>query len=269
LAQYKLNEMDGQSQAQVIGAMEAHMKKNLAQWMLLAAVVAAMSGCQNVNTNSMAGLSAEQQKQKLYEQIEAKYEVPKAHYQLGQIYRNEGNYDRAAYHFTTSAEFLPMNWPAQAASVRAYQDGNRPDKAGIVSTQWVQRTTKAEEAISLGKAFENEKMNTYALRAYERAAALAPRSPVVYKQLGNYYLRRNDKIHAEEQFRKSFEMDPYQADVSAELGKMGVIVQAPRKTNPGFFDWLFGNSQSAAPDNTKAAPQSSPTTPPSPAAPEK
>jgi tetratricopeptide (TPR) repeat protein len=238
--------------------MEAHMKKNLARWMLLTVTVAAMNaGCQPPVDNSLTGLSPEQQKQQLYEQIEAKYEIPRAHYQLGIIFRNEHNFDRAAYHFNTSAEFQPLNWPAQAALVRAYRDDNKPEKAATAATKWIQRTTKPDEAISLARAFETEQVPTAALQAYIRAVTLAPQSPEVHKQFGYYYLRRNDKERAEEEFRKSFELDPYQADVSAELGKMGVIVQSPRKTNPGPFDWLFGNNKSSTPDtkdNTQSIP---------------
>ncbi len=213
-------------------------------------VLALITGCQPTVEDSLTGLSPEQQKQKLYDQIEAKYEVPRAHYQLGLLYRNERNFDRAAYHFNTSAEFLPLNWPAQAALVRAYRDDNKPDRAGQASAKWIQRTTTADQAISLARAFETEQLPTAALQSYERAMSLAPQSPAVYKQLGYYYLRRNDKVNAEKQFRRSFELDPYQADVSAELGKMGVIVQSPRKNEPGFFDWLFGNNKSGTSEKT-------------------
>ena len=31
--------------------------------------------------------------------------------------------------------------------------------------------------------------------------------------------------------KESFELDPYQADVAGELGRLGVVVRIPRKTN--------------------------------------
>jgi len=45
--------------------------------------------------------------------------------------------------------------------------------------------------------------------------------------MGYYYLAIGDKVRAEEAFRKSLDIRPYQPDVSAELGRMGVKVVAP------------------------------------------
>jgi hypothetical protein len=40
---------------------------------------------------------------------------------------------------------------------------------------------------------------------------------------------KGDKANAEVYLRRAFELDPYQPDVAAQLGKLGVQVQMPRK----------------------------------------
>ena len=83
----------------------------------------------------------------------------------------------------------------------------------------------------MGKAFQSEGLGEYALSCYYQAMGLKPKSPEPYKLLGYYYLGDNDQVRAEENFRRSFELDPYQSDVSGELGRMGVIVGLPRNTD--------------------------------------
>ena len=62
-----------------------------------------------------------------------------------------------------------------------------------------------------------------------QAIHLAPTSAKVHKQLGYYYLSKNDKVHAEEYFKRSFNLDPVQPEVAGELGRLGVEVRIPGK----------------------------------------
>jgi Flp pilus assembly protein TadD len=62
-----------------------------------------------------------------------------------------------------------------------------------------------------------------------QAIHLAPTSAKVHKQLGYYYLSKNDKVRAEEYFKRSFNLDPVQPDVAGELGRLGVEVRIPGK----------------------------------------
>jgi Flp pilus assembly protein TadD len=63
-----------------------------------------------------------------------------------------------------------------------------------------------------------------------QALRLAPNSARVHRQLGYYYLSKNDKVRGEEYLKRSFQLDPVQPEVAGELGRLGVEVRIPRKT---------------------------------------
>jgi Flp pilus assembly protein TadD len=62
-----------------------------------------------------------------------------------------------------------------------------------------------------------------------QALHLDPTLAKVHKQLGYYYLSKNDKVRAEEYLKRSFQLDPVQPEVAGELGRLGVEVRIPRK----------------------------------------
>ena len=74
-------------------------------------------------------------------------------------------------------------------------------------------------------------MDEYALVCYRQALGLSPNSAAIHKQIGYYYLSKKDMVLAEEYLRRSFQLDPYQPEVAGELGRMGVVVQIPRKVD--------------------------------------
>jgi tetratricopeptide (TPR) repeat protein len=218
---------------------------------MIVIAAAMIAGCQPKAANdSLAGLSPDQQKQRLFEQFEARFGTPMAHFKLAEIYRNEGELRKAGYHFETAADFKPYFWEAQAASVKAYLDANAPDKPAQLQDKWATMVTHADDCLSLAKAYENAGLTAQAKAIYDKAERVAPKSAKVFKASGFFYLAQKDKAIAEVKFRRSFELDPYQPDVSAELGKMGVIVQSPRKTNRG----LFGGGDQPATTEKKEAP---------------
>ena len=79
----------------------------------------------------------------------------------------------------------------------------------------------------LAKALQKEGLLKHAQTCYEYALTVAKNKGGIYKEMGYYYLTIGDKVRAEDAFRKSLEIRPYQPDVSAELGRMGVKVVAP------------------------------------------
>lgn len=221
------------------------MSTRAVQGLMLITAAALMAGCQPAAKDPLTGLSTEQQKQKLYDQIESRYEIPQAHYQLGQIFEREADLRKAGYHYETAADFKPYFWAAQAASVKVYLDANVPDKPARLQDKWATMAGSAEDCLSLAKAYGSVGLMAQAEAMYDKAERIAPKSAKVFKASGYFYLSGKDKATAEAKFRRSFELDPYQADVSAELGKMGVIVQSPRKTNSGLFGGLFGGNKPA------------------------
>jgi tetratricopeptide (TPR) repeat protein len=75
-------------------------------------------------------------------------------------------------------------------------------------------------------------MDDYAYKCYTEALKATPDSPAVNKQLGYYYLNKNNKDKAKEYFIRSFQLDSNQADVAGELGRLGVAVRIPEAPKP-------------------------------------
>jgi tetratricopeptide (TPR) repeat protein len=163
---------------------------------------------------------------KLNAQLKQKFENPLAHYQLGKIYQQQGDWNKAASEYALAVQFDPVFWDAQASMIKVLRLAGEEQKADQTANTYIKGASGfAEDSLALGRAFEQQNIDDYALRAYEQALKLAPRSPVIYKQLGYYYLARNNNDMAKTYLTKSFQLDPYQADVAAELGKMGIRVQ--------------------------------------------
>jgi tetratricopeptide (TPR) repeat protein len=171
-------------------------------------------------------------KAQLVEQIDRKYESPEAHYQLGKLAYAEGQLDKADFEYRVALGFNPVHYRAQAGVVKVAAEQKQTERAQVIAELYVnQAAVSAPASLRLGRAFQNEGLGEYALSCYYQASGLTPKSPEPYRLLGYYYLGENDQVRAEENFRRSFELDPYQTDVSGELGRMGVIIGLPRKTD--------------------------------------
>ena len=169
-------------------------------------------------------------KEELLAKIDRKYESPEAHYQLGKIYYNEGALDKADFEYRVAVGFDPVHYRAQAGIVRVLTSQKETQRAQIVAELYISQTAVSKEAsMRLGKAFDKEGLGEYALSCYYQASGLDPEWSEPYKYLGLYYLAKRDKVRAEENLRRSFALNPYQPDVSGELGRMGVPVQTPHQ----------------------------------------
>ncbi|HUW20984.1 MAG TPA: hypothetical protein VMW16_16915 [Sedimentisphaerales bacterium] len=182
-------------------------------------------------TDPLRRIPAEQQKARLLRKLDRKFEDADTHFQLGQLYQADGLWKEAEYHYTTALSFDPVHWPAQAALVKVLQASGEPAKARLSAEIYMnQASASAKKALELGLAFQNQDLGDYALACYQQALHLAPNSPQIHRQIGYYYLSRNDKAHAKEYLVRSFQLNPYQPDVAGELGRMGVAIKIPRKT---------------------------------------
>jgi len=171
----------------------------------------------------------EGQKVQLIRQIERNFTSSRPHYQLGKIYHTEGQYSRAEYEYNAALQFDPVNYPAQAAMVKLLMDTKQEQRARMAAEIYLNQAAAAAQASSLlGKAFQQEGLDEFALAAYQQALAQAPNSAVLHRQLGYYYLAKGDTVRAEEYLRRSIQLDPYQPEVAEQLGRMGVVVQVPR-----------------------------------------
>jgi tetratricopeptide (TPR) repeat protein len=188
-----------------------------------------MAGCGLFSKKPLSN-PADTQRQALLAEIERKYENPGAHYKLGKLYHADGLLDKAEWEYRVAIGFDPVLYSAQAAVVRVLQDMKALDKSRMAAEMYTdQAAVSAEASLRLGRALQNEGLDGYALTAYQQAANLAPNSAVVFKQLGFFYLAKGDNARAEENLRRSIQLDPYQPDVSGELGRMGVVVQIPQR----------------------------------------
>jgi len=170
------------------------------------------------------------QKQKLLKRLDKKYDDAEAHYQLGKLYLADGLWTKAEMEFNLAVNFDPSLWKAEAAKVKAIMQSGNSQRAKLSAENAMNRASvSAEASLLLGRAFQKELMDDYALACYQQALRLAPNSAALNKQIGYYYLAKGDKVRAEEYLKRSFQLNPYQPEVAGELGRLGIIVQIPRK----------------------------------------
>ena len=173
---------------------------------------------------------SEDQKIKLLKQIERKFENPKAHYALGQLYQEEGLWDRAEWEYNRALAFDPVHYKTQAAMVQLLKEKGDAERAAIIADMYMsQASVSAKHSLLLGRAFQGVGDEDYALSCYLQAVTLAPNSVAVNKQIAYYYLAKKDTIKAEQYLRRTFQLDSTQAEVAGELGRLGVEVKIPRK----------------------------------------
>jgi len=165
----------------------------------------------------------------LLAKLEPLFENPDVHFELGQSYRKDGLWRQAKYHYESALRFDPINRAAQAALVRILLDRGQQAQAGTCAKQYIKQAEYSlQETMKLGKAFEQERAGEYALACYQQAVRLSPESPEGHKAMGCYYLSKNENDMAKECLKQSFRLDPSQAEVAGELGRLGVIVTLPR-----------------------------------------
>jgi tetratricopeptide (TPR) repeat protein len=182
-------------------------------------------------------------------EIEKDFSNADLHYRLGRVYQQKGQIASAEFEYERALVFDPLEFDAQAALVKMWEDTGNTAKADSEIDKYIDRAGNAKNLIGLGMAFHRQGMLEPARRCYERAIQRDPANAVAYKQLGLYYLSKNDKTNASQMFAKSFELDPYQSDVAMELGRLGVTVKARVAPIPA-----AQSAPKSAPKPTKQAP---------------
>ncbi|OHB58822.1 MAG: hypothetical protein A2173_03860 [Planctomycetes bacterium RBG_13_44_8b] len=173
---------------------------------------------------------ADRQKAALLKDIDRKYENPKAHYELGKLYHGQGLWDNAEWEYNKAIAFDPMHHEAQASIVKLLADKDDMTRSQVIADMYMsQSSVSAKHSLLLGRAFQDRALDDYALACYQQAHRLAPNSVAINKQIGYYYLLKRDDVNAEIYLRKAFDLDPSQAEIAGELGRLGVKVQTPRK----------------------------------------
>ncbi len=177
--------------------------------------------------------AADSKEAMLLAQIDAKFESPQAHFDLAKYYAETGQWSKSAYQYAITVGFDPTNMPARAGHIKGLMMSNQQRKANELIGDYVASAGSEKATVELAKSLRKEGLPEFSLMACERGLSLYPTSAPLHRELGYYYLAKDDKVMAEEYLRKSFEFDPYQADVAGALGRMGVKVQAPATVSKG------------------------------------
>jgi len=171
----------------------------------------------------------QRQKADLLKELENQFENPEAHFELGRLYHREGLWAQAGYQYEVALSFDPAHRRAQAAMVKVLLDsGDTPKAKDRAETYIRQLNSSTVESLRLGRAFAEQQLDEYTLACYQQALGLSPKSAAANRAIGYYYLDRSNKEQAKEYLSRSFQIDPTQADVAGELGKLGVEVRIPR-----------------------------------------
>ena len=199
-----------------------------------------LNGCNGTGTTlkTRAGAAdeigqtpAETEKAKLLKQLDRRFENPKAHYQLGQLYQADGLWTQAEYRYKAALSFEPAYRDAQAARIKVLQAADDTRVALLLADEYInQASVSAEQSLLLALAFQKEGLDDYALGCYQQALRLAPNSAKINRQIGYYYLSKNNRVQAVDYLTRSFQLDSNQPEVAGELGRLGVAVRIPRKT---------------------------------------
>ena len=174
---------------------------------------------------------AEEKKAKMLKAIEREFEDADAHFELGQLYQADGLWAQAEHQYNIALSFDPAHRQAQAARVKVLLESGDTAKAELLADEYMGRASvSAAGSLRLALAFQKEGLDEYALDCYQQALRLAPNSAKINRQLGYYYLSKNDKDRARDYLSRSFQLNTNQPEVAGELGRLGVAVEIPRKT---------------------------------------
>jgi tetratricopeptide (TPR) repeat protein len=158
--------------------------------------------------------------------IEKDFSNADLHFRLARVYHQKGQVASAEFEYERALVFDPLHFDSQAALVKLWMDAGNSAKAEGEIDRYIDRAGNAKDLIGLGTAFHRQGLLDPAKRCYDLAIQREPNNAAAYKQLGLYYLSKNDKTNAGQMFAKSFELNPYQSDVAMELGRLGVTVKS-------------------------------------------
>jgi len=225
------------------------MVNTLLKQIVILSVVSAVLfsvGCDNRRTKPVSEISetpSDREKTQLMKTIDRKFENPRAHYDLGQLYQNDGLWAQALYEYNIALSFDPAHRPAQAAKISVMKAMGDTSTAETVAESYITQTSgSASESLRLALAFQKENLDDLALRSYQQALRLAPNSAKVNRQIGYYYLSKGDNVRAKEYLYRSFQLNRNQPQVAGELGRLGVDVSTGRMQSGKELDKIVTES---------------------------
>jgi len=201
-------------------------------FLLACSVLFLVVGCQRTTSQSSVDstgmIPSERGERELLAEVERKFENPQAHYELGRLYAQGGKWTKAEYHYNVALGFDPALRAAQAGVVQLFIDQGQKAKGEQYASGYIRQiSTNDQELLRLAWEFERLGLDEYALRCFRQALVVGPDSYDVNKQVGFYYLGKNDTAKARQYLSRSFELNPRQPDVAGALGRLGVVVESP------------------------------------------
>ncbi|MBN2588720.1 MAG: hypothetical protein JXA96_02570 [Sedimentisphaerales bacterium] len=185
-----------------------------------------LSGCVNQQYGNFAdNVSPEQKKVELKKRLERRYNDAPTHFLLAQLYHADRSWDDAEFYYNNSLRFDPVYRPAQAGMVKLFVDRGDTLKAQHYFENYLNQVGDIpSKIVELGREFQEQGLDTYAMTCFNKGLTIAPKSAEVHKSLGYFYLSKNNKDKAREHFETSFNIDSTQKDVARELGFLGVPI---------------------------------------------
>ena len=203
-------------------------------------------GCRGKAPGEIGITPMEEEKARVQKAISRNFENANAHFELGQLYQTDGMWVKAEKEYGIALGFDPVHKKAQAARVKVLLAIGDVDRATLLADEYMGRASiSAASSLWLALAFQKEGLDEYALSCYKQALRLAPNSAKINRQIGYYYLSKNDKARAKDYLSRSFQLNPRQPEVAGELGRLGVEVQIPRKAkaSPKRMDDIVEDSE--------------------------
>ena len=200
---------------------------------LLVSVLLVIWGCeqtpQRVASTSQIGTApADENEARLLAELDQKFENPQAHYELARLYHKSQNWSKAEREYGYAISFQPGNKAAQAGLVKMYIDKGDTAKGEQFANSYLRQAAgSTTETLRLAAEFQKLGMDDYAFRGLQQALAAAPNSYEANRDMGMYYLGKNDTAKAKQYLVRSFEINPRQPDVAGALGRLGVVVELP------------------------------------------
>lgn len=142
----------------------------------------------------------------------------KAHYFLGAVYERQGKIKEAIEEFKQAAKLDPDSHMALNALGYLYaQEGINLDEAEALILKALEYEPDNGAYIdSLGWVYYKKNMLDKAIKQLERAIGLL-KDAEIYDHLGDAYFKKGDFKNAEENWLKSLELDPDQANVKEKI----------------------------------------------------
>jgi lipoprotein NlpI len=111
---------------------------------------------------------AEKEQAELLRKVSRDFEDADAHYRLGYLHQQNGLWAKAQYEYSTALNFDPINRQAQAGLVKVLTNMGDTAKSQVYADIYMnQAASNASGSLKLALAFQQQKLDDYALRCYQ------------------------------------------------------------------------------------------------------